>query len=65
MYSFHIEFSDHSNPYYHFPCNYRKHLNAIKKWKRNYNLTVLARSENMIYFYAVPKIPTPQLQLFL
>lgn len=36
---FHIVFSDGSNPYWHFPTTYRRHYNALCKWKRAYILT--------------------------
>ena len=38
MYSFHIQFADGSNPYYHFPAEYGKHYQALQAWKRRYFL---------------------------
>lgn len=36
---FHITFDDGSNPYWHFPTTYKRHYDALSKWKKAYALT--------------------------
>ena len=60
MYSFHIQFYDGSNPYYHFPCDYGKHYRAMRKWAKNYklqklNVTEYAPGDKCVWFMAYPK----------
>ena len=60
MYAFHIQFSDGSNPYYHFPCEQREHCRALRAWKKSYNLTKLnvteyAPGDQCVWFMAYPK----------
>ena len=64
LYSFHIQFADGSNPYYHFPCNYAKHAYAIRKWRRLYDLAVVSKRRGHVDFYATSRIKTPQVDLF-
>ena len=42
-FSFHIQFNDGSNPYLHFPTTYKRHYDALCKWKRNFCLTRIDR----------------------
>ena len=60
QYSFHIEFADGSNPYYHFPCEYGKHYRELRKWKRKYRLERLNATEytpgtKTVWYAAYPK----------
>lgn len=64
LYSFHIQFTDGSNPYYHFPCNYSKHAYAIRKWRRMYDMKVLNRTPDHVNFLATYRVNTPQINLF-
>lgn len=65
QYSFVLVFANGSNPYYHFPCDYHNHTNAIRKWKRHWNLEVLERNGTMTFYRATEKQPiTPQVNLF-
>lgn len=43
LYSFHLEFPNGANPYYHFPCEYRAYRNALKSWEKSHDLKVLQR----------------------
>lgn len=64
-YAFHITFANGSNPYYHFPCDYKSHIAAIRKWKRHWNLEVVSRFDGLTNFRATEKQPiTPQVDLF-
>ena len=65
MYSFHIEFTNGSNPFYSFPCNFQQHTAQLRKWKLHYNLETLARVGNTTYYKATEKRPpAPQVDLF-
>lgn len=65
MYSFHIEFTNGSNPFFSFPCEYKKHIAQLRRWKARYKLDVLARIGNTTYYRATEKQPaTPQVDLF-
>lgn len=59
MYSFHIQFADGSNPYYHFPAEYGNHYQALRKWAKNYKLEKIKKTDNYgiktTYFMAYPK----------
>ena len=59
MYSFHIQFADGSNPYYHFPCEYGKHYRALRAWAKTFNLHRIKKDEmygiKTAYFLAYPK----------
>lgn len=64
-YAFHIDFANGSNPYYHFPCDHKSHVAAIRKWKLHWNLEVLQRLDGITYYLATEKRPaTPQVDLF-
>lgn len=68
-YSFHLEFTNGSNPYYHFPCDKRHHNAALKKWRKNYELKEISTYDSkehvQSFFQAVPIIRTPQLSVFM
>ena len=51
-YSFHIDFADGSNPYYHFPCSKEEHRKAIRKWRRNWKLTLIGKVDTLYFFNA-------------
>ena len=60
MYSFHIQFADGSNPYYHFPAEYSKHYQALRKWAKQYklqklNVTEYSCNDKCVWFMAYPK----------
>ena len=46
MYSYHIQFADGSNPYYHFPTTYKRHYDSVSKWKRLFALTEVGRERH-------------------
>lgn len=57
-YSYHIEFTDGSNPY----CNYHKLTKSkfnseIRKWEKNFDMKLILVSDLGCYYYkATPKI---------
>ena len=51
-YSFHIAFSDGSNPYYHFGTTYSKHYSALQQWKKNYSMVEVNRIKTKIGYTA-------------
>ena len=55
-YSFHIQFTDGTNPYFSFPCDRKKHLAQLRKWRKNYDLSVISRSGNLVFLLASQKI---------
>ena len=64
-YSFVLVFANGSNQYYHFPCEYRRHVNALRQWKRHYTLDAFRRDGTTTYYQATEKQPvTPQVDLF-
>ena len=59
-YSFHIQFADGSNPYYHFSCGYGKHYRAMRSWAKNYklqklNVTEYYPNDKCVWLMAYPK----------
>ena len=55
MKSFHIDFKDGSNPYYHFACPIEEHMKALKRWKRNYTLKLVAVVDSIEFYEAEAK----------
>lgn len=55
MLSFHIEFEDGSNPYYHFPCPEADHKKALSVWRRMYELTLIGKSGTIEFYRAKEK----------
>ena len=55
MYSFHIDFADGSNPYYHFPCSKEEHRKALRKWRRNWKLTLVSVVDKIFFYRAEEK----------
>jgi len=48
--SFHIEFDDGSNPYYHFPCEDEQHIKELRRWMVHFDL-ILVKIEKGIEYY--------------
>lgn len=53
--SFHIEFEDGSNPYYNFPCTRDRHLKALDKWKKSFDLELIKATGTMEFYRAKEK----------
>lgn len=53
--SFHIEFEDGSNPYYHFPCDSKTHRQELRKWRKNYTLTLIGKIGDLELYRAQKK----------
>lgn len=61
LYSFHITFEDGSNPYCSFNMRHDTFKKRIRKWMKNYNLTVEKiiswTGSKTIYYHAVACVP--------
>ena len=67
QYVFHLTFTNGGNPYKSFPAAEKAHKAALKKWQREYTLTLDKRSEGpagiIIEWYTATE-KRPQIDLF-
>lgn len=50
--SFHIEFEDGSNPYYHFACERELHEKDLNRWRKSYDLELVNTIGQMEFYKA-------------